>query len=56
MRDSNERAILRRNNDGSLGLNVQTLIITTRVKEPSIINKIIRAYEKDNKVKELRKE
>ena len=56
MRDSNKQAILRRNNNGSLGLNTQTLVITTRVKEPSIINKIIRAYEKDNKAKELRKE
>ena len=55
-RDSNEQAILRRNNNGSLGPNTQTLATTTRVKEPSIINKIIRAYEKDDKAKELRKE
>ena len=55
-RDSNKRAILRRNNDGSLGPNVQTLATTTRVEEPSMINKIIRAYKKDDKAKELRKE
>ena len=56
MRDSNKRAILRRNNDRLLGPNIQTLTTTTRVEEPSMINKIIRAYKKDNKVKELRKE
>ena len=46
-KDSNERAILRQENDGSLVPNTQTLATIAKIEEPSMINKIIKAYNED---------
>ena len=55
-KDSNERAILRQEKDGSLVPNTQTLATTIRVEGPNTINRLTKAYDKDAKAKELRKE
>ena len=56
MKDLNKQAILRQEKDGSLVPNTQTLIITIRVEGLNTINRLIKAYNKDTKAKELRKE
>ena len=56
IKDSNKRAILRREKDGLLVPNTQTLATTMRVEGLNTINRLTKAYNKDAKAKELRKE
>ena len=56
IKDLNKRAILQQEKDGSLVPNTQTLTTTIRVEGPNTINRLTKAYDKDAKAKELRKE
>ena len=55
-KDLNKRAILRQEKDGSLVPNIQTLATTIRVKGLNTINRLMKAYDKNTKAKELCKE
>ena len=54
-KDSNERAILRQESDGSLVPN-QTIATAMRIEGPDMINRLVQSYDNDATAMELRKE